>query len=78
MQLLPPPALLLLGCERSFQNEAIYEGYTTSQWVEELSDDNADKRRKAAFVLGELGLSEAELTVPCSPRPCPTPTSTSV
>ncbi len=66
-------ALLLLGCERSFQNEAIYEGYTTSQWVEELSDDNADKRRKAAFVLGELGLSEAELTVPALAKAVPDP-----
>jgi HEAT repeat protein len=57
-------ALLLLGCERTFQNEAIYEGYTTSQWIEELSDDDVDKRRKAAFVLGDLGLTEADLTVP--------------
>jgi HEAT repeat protein len=65
--------LLLLGCERSFRDEASYEGYTTSQWVEELSDDDVEKRRKAAFVLGELGLSEADLTVEPLGKACTDP-----
>lgn len=65
--------LLLPGCERSFRDEATYEGYTTSQWVEELSDDNVEKRRKAAFVLGELGLDEADDTVPALATACADP-----
>jgi len=57
-------ALLLVGCERSFQDEATYEGVSTSGWVEEAKNDNVEKRRKAAEVLGELGPTEADLTVP--------------
>jgi HEAT repeat protein len=58
-------ALLLLGCgEGSFHNEAMYEGYTTLQWCELAKDDDVEKRRKAVFVLGELGLTEADDTVP--------------
>jgi hypothetical protein len=66
-------SLLLLGCEKSYQDEAMYEGYSTSQWVEELSDDNVDKRRKAAFVLGELGLTETDETVPPLAKACTDP-----
>jgi hypothetical protein len=66
-------ALLLLGCDRSFRDEATYEGYTTSQWVDELTDDDVEKRRKAAFVLGELGLDESDDTVPALAKACADP-----
>ncbi|HKI33962.1 MAG TPA: HEAT repeat domain-containing protein [Gemmataceae bacterium] len=56
-------ALLLLGCENSFREEAVWEGVSTSGWVEQLQDDDVEKRRKAAEVLGELGPTEADLTV---------------
>jgi HEAT repeat protein len=65
--------LLLPGCERSFQDEATYEGVTTSQWIELLTDDDVEKRRKAAFVLGELGLTEADETVPPLAQACSDP-----
>jgi HEAT repeat protein len=65
--------MLLPGCERSFRDEATYEGYTTSQWIEELKDDDVAKRRKAAFVLGELGLDEADDTVPELAKACADP-----
>jgi HEAT repeat protein len=54
-------ALLLLGCGES---GATYEGYTTGQWCELAKDDDVERRRKAVFVLGELGLTEADETVP--------------
>jgi HEAT repeat protein len=65
--------LLLVGCERAFKDEATYEGLTTSQWVEDLSDDDVEKRRHAAIVLGELGLSEADETVPPLAKACSDP-----
>jgi hypothetical protein len=67
--------LLLFGCERAFRDEASYEGYTTSQWADALSQDNQDveMRRKAAFVLGELGLSEADESVPALANACSDP-----
>jgi HEAT repeat protein len=67
--------LLLPGCERSFQDEATYEGYTTSQWIELLTDpaEDVERRRKAAFVLGELGLTEADETVPPLAQACSDP-----
>jgi hypothetical protein len=55
--------LLHAGCENSFREEAVWEGVSTSGWVELLQDDDVEKRRKAAEVLGELGLTEADLTV---------------
>jgi HEAT repeat protein len=67
-------ALLLIGCERTFQDPVIYEGMTTQQWVEDLSDENnVERRRKAAVVLGELGLSEAEETVEPLAKACSDP-----
>ncbi|HEX5272119.1 MAG TPA: HEAT repeat domain-containing protein [Gemmataceae bacterium] len=62
-------ALLLVGCGR-MQEEASYEGLTTSQWIEELSNEDVNTRRKAAIVLGELGLTEAEQTVPALANAC--------
>jgi HEAT repeat protein len=56
--------LLLLGCENSFREEASFEGVTTSGWIEQLKDGDLDQRRRAAEVLGVLGPTEADETVP--------------
>jgi HEAT repeat protein len=57
-------ALLLSGCESAFREEGEYNGVTTSQWIEQLHDENVEKRREAAQALGELGPPEAEQTAP--------------
>jgi hypothetical protein len=59
-------ALLLLGCDNAFREEATFEGYQTSSWCLLLTDRTQDveRRRKAAIVLGDLGLTEADRSVP--------------
>jgi HEAT repeat protein len=58
--------LLLFGCDNLVREEASYEGYTTSQWAMLATDQDADveRRREAVAALGELGLSEADKSVP--------------
>ncbi len=65
--------LLLTGCGKSFQDEASYEGLTTSMWIEDLHNEDVNKRRAAALALGELGPSEAEETVPELANACSDP-----
>jgi HEAT repeat protein len=56
---------LLLGCsDNAFQREATYEGRPTSEWVQLAADDDVERRRNAVAVLGELGLTEADQSVP--------------
>ncbi len=59
-------ALLLLGCDNALREEATYEGYPTSSWaaLATARDEGVDRRRKAVIVLGELGLTEADRSVP--------------
>lgn len=57
-------ALLLLGCENPLREEAMIEGVSTSGWVEMAKDDDVEVRRKAVEVLGELGPTETDQTVP--------------
>jgi HEAT repeat protein len=56
--------LLLLGCENNLTEEAMIEGLYTSDWVEQAKDDDVEKRRKAVEVLGQLGPTETDKTVP--------------
>jgi HEAT repeat protein len=56
--------LLLSGCESAFREEAVWEGGSTSYWVEMTKDEDLEKRRNAVKVLGELGPTEADQTVP--------------
>src|SRR6476646_9041375 len=59
-------ALLMLGCDSAFREEATYEGAPTSSWVALATDrdEDVERRRKAVEVLGELGLTESDQTVP--------------
>jgi HEAT repeat protein len=59
-------ALLTLGCENAFREEATYEGAPTSSWAALATDrgEDVERRRKAVEVLGELGPTEADRTVP--------------
>jgi hypothetical protein len=66
-------AMLLTGCDNSLQQEATYEGINTAGWVELVKDDDVEWRRRAAVVLGELGLTEADETVPALAGACSDP-----
>jgi hypothetical protein len=66
-------AILLTGCDSTFQKEATYEGINTAGWVELVKDDDVEWRRRAAVVLGELGLTEADETVPALAGACSDP-----
>src|SRR5262245_21207085 len=59
-------ALLMMGCESAFRDEATYEGAPTSSWVALArdKDEDVERRCKAVEVLGDLGLTEADQTVP--------------
>ncbi len=55
--------LLPLGCQ-GYHEEASLNGLTTSDWVQVLQEDeDVEKRRTAAIVLGDFGTPEADLTV---------------
>jgi HEAT repeats len=58
--------LFLLGCDDlAFHKEATYQGRSTSEWISFTTPDNeVQLRRKAVKVLGELGLTETDQTVP--------------
>ena len=48
---------------QAIDNEAIYEGRTVEQWIEQLAHTDKEARRKAAYALGQLG-PEARQAVP--------------
>jgi hypothetical protein len=59
-------ALMMLGCDNAFREEATYEGAPTSSWCALATDrdEDVERRRKAVEVLGELGMTEVDQTVP--------------
>jgi HEAT repeat protein len=59
-------ALLMLGCDNSFREEATFEGAPTSSWALLATDrdEPVERRRKAVEVLGNLGLTETDRSVP--------------
>jgi len=62
-------ALLLVGCDYTyFREDVTYEGRTAEQWVELTRDDDVEMRKKAVTMLGEIGLPEAERSVPALAR----------
>jgi HEAT repeat protein len=58
-------AVLFVGCNNGITHEeANYEGYTTTDWIDRLHSEEIEVRRDAAKAMGELGPEEASSTVP--------------